>query len=277
MGVVSKKSAHFFRYSMNNINLEKLLSILKKRPRYSNGFIDSFDLGSLLIQDIESISNIEGTTTFLDSVFSINLSSLASFALRNGIKPIRKEPWKTGRTGYRNIYLSNSFIECAISSNQLITIPEIKALRLLDEVVLVSTSDQLSKEIALKNKELSNIENAISLAKSRLEIAHKKLKQTVDDDLFDHEQILVMAGIKRRLCGVYFLIKDMEVIYVGQSINIHSRIEEHERTKVFDTFTYIECPRSDLNVIEAKYINKFKPSLNYDINGRLVLPMRLAS
>lgn len=59
---------------------------------------------------------------------------------------------------------------------------------------------------------------------------------------------------------IYFLIKDDKVIYVGKSKNGFKRIFEHK--KDFDCFTYIECDESILDILETKYIEKFKPICN---------------
>jgi hypothetical protein len=102
---------------------------------------------------------------------------------------------------------------------------------------------------------------------------YKKLKQSLDQPLLDEDAILLLAGVRRKRCGVYFLIHDDEIVYVGQSINIHQRIGEHEKTKIFTTFTYVECSYEELNKIEARYIDMFKPKYNYNYLGRLVMPM----
>jgi len=60
---------------------------------------------------------------------------------------------------------------------------------------------------------------------------------------------------------VYFLIKDDHVIYVGQSINLDSRLGGHA-SKGFDSVSYLRVAESELNNVEAFYIVKFNPVLN---------------
>lgn len=77
-------------------------------------------------------------------------------------------------------------------------------------------------------------------------------------------------GENKRLRGVYFLIKNNEIVYVGQSTDIFSRISVHRKTKDFDSYNYILFPEvSDekLNNLEAEYIGKFTPKYNRQISN----------
>lgn len=237
---------------------------------------DSFNLDSLLISDLHIFDGLKGTAYELSNMLSINLMQLSSIVSKYKIDPIEKVQTKGG-VGYKHIYSASQFIKICQEHNLYLTLPTSAACRLLREHSSAIESKSLSQEIESKIRRLRDIEGAISNANKRLELAHHKLKYQAGDELLGHEEILVMAGIKRRICGVYFLIKDCEVIYVGQSVNIHSRIDEHDRVKDFDTFTYIECEKENLSYLEARYISKFKPKLNYDSKGRLVLPLRIAA
>lgn len=62
--------------------------------------------------------------------------------------------------------------------------------------------------------------------------------------------------------GVYFLLKDNEVVYVGQSGNVFSRCSSHVSCKDFDSISWIPCIKSELNNLEADFIVKIKPKLN---------------
>lgn len=77
------------------------------------------------------------------------------------------------------------------------------------------------------------------------------------------------------LSGVYFLIDDQdEVVYVGQSVNVFSRIAAHAQTKDFRCVSYIPCSLSQLDALESHYINKFKPKLNArHKNGDVIAPI----
>lgn len=62
--------------------------------------------------------------------------------------------------------------------------------------------------------------------------------------------------------GVYFLIRDGVIVYVGQSKSVYARLAKHKATKQFDRVAVLECKESDLLSLEALYIKKFQPVLN---------------
>ena len=64
-------------------------------------------------------------------------------------------------------------------------------------------------------------------------------------------------------CGVYFLICGDRVVYVGQSVRVAVRLEDHRKAgKVFDSFQVIACSEDRLDVVESLYIHTLMPSLN---------------
>lgn len=68
------------------------------------------------------------------------------------------------------------------------------------------------------------------------------------------------------LCGVYFLVKDNSVIYIGQSSNIINRLTGHKE-KNHDSVFYILCKKEDLLKLESHYIIAFNPILNKKIEA----------
>lgn len=68
-----------------------------------------------------------------------------------------------------------------------------------------------------------------------------------------------------KLTGVYFLIDGDEIVYVGQSRDVVSRVSFHMKNLVpFDRYFYIHCPEGALDVLESIYIHILSPSLNGD-------------
>lgn len=66
-------------------------------------------------------------------------------------------------------------------------------------------------------------------------------------------------------CHVYFLLKEGEVVYVGQTGSAWpNRIENHVRDegKDFDDVWYVEVDRESMDEVEAHYIAFFRPPLN---------------
>ena len=70
-------------------------------------------------------------------------------------------------------------------------------------------------------------------------------------------------------CGVYFLICDDEIVYVGKSVNIKSRLDQHSmdehRNKNFNKYYVVLCDPKEVNSLEAYYILKFRPKYNIAI------------
>ncbi len=69
------------------------------------------------------------------------------------------------------------------------------------------------------------------------------------------------------MTGIYFLIKDNIIVYIGQSINVEKRIVSH-RDKDFDSFRVIVCDNSKLLEYEKRLISLFKPKLNGSPGGK---------
>ena len=78
--------------------------------------------------------------------------------------------------------------------------------------------------------------------------------------------------------GVYFLILEGRVVYVGQSICVQSRIYDHSKdgSKVFDSIAYLKCDKTSLNATESLYIHLLQPEYNgrYS-NGIIQAPMSM--
>jgi excinuclease UvrABC nuclease subunit len=75
-----------------------------------------------------------------------------------------------------------------------------------------------------------------------------------------------------RLCGVYLLYLNGEVVYVGQSVNVYSRLDAHLPSKTgcltstpekrFDAVRVIRCEENSLRELELRLIAIFEPALN---------------
>lgn len=66
--------------------------------------------------------------------------------------------------------------------------------------------------------------------------------------------------------GIYFLFRDDECIYVGQSRQVHTRVREHRmrgsETNSFTTYAWVSCELDELNSLEKAYIDLLQPPLN---------------
>lgn len=95
-----------------------------------------------------------------------------------------------------------------------------------------------------------------------------------DDELFSVEQLREAAVPVNCVCGIYVLFDGDEVVYVGQSRNVHGRIGNHvvEGVKKFDRFAVVEVEADLLDYLESKYILALQPKYN---GGKL--PMQVTA
>ena len=69
-------------------------------------------------------------------------------------------------------------------------------------------------------------------------------------------------------CGIYFLRgKAGEILYVGQSVNVLSRVASHLAHKTFVWYSFLEAAPEDLDRLERDYILLLRPALNRSIPG----------
>jgi hypothetical protein len=68
--------------------------------------------------------------------------------------------------------------------------------------------------------------------------------------------------------GIYFLMQNITVVYVGQSVDVFQRVRTHvvEGAKTFNNVYFYPVPFGNLNVIEREFIKEFKP--RYNIAGK---------
>jgi hypothetical protein len=77
------------------------------------------------------------------------------------------------------------------------------------------------------------------------------------DSLFKLPKSLFNSG-----CCIYFLCRNDKVVYVGQAENVHQRLVEHMKTKLFDAVFYLRVPGHKMNKIESSLIAYLKPEYN---------------
>jgi hypothetical protein len=63
--------------------------------------------------------------------------------------------------------------------------------------------------------------------------------------------------------GVYFLLDGADIVYVGQAVNVYSRISQHT-DKRFDRYAFVPCQIDALDKLESLYIHCLRPKLNGD-------------
>ena len=118
---------------------------------------------------------------------------------------------------------------------------------------------ELSKVRSELEKEVQDLKS-----KSSHEIKMNLLSDTLTGKyMLDVNEIVAKSAPFKSKCGVYFLIQDGQVVYVGQSVSVETRIRDHANNKyeikVFDRYAYIPCEKQQLDVLESLYIHALNP------------------
>lgn len=92
----------------------------------------------------------------------------------------------------------------------------------------------------------------------------RQRKQEQDDLLKSEDDIVKQSKAAQAVSGVYFLIDEGRVVYVGESGNVHARVACHIRDggKDFTRIHIIPCNEAERRTLEKAYIKKFNPPLN---------------
>ena len=142
----------------------------------------------------------------------------------------------------------NMVIEFGIIKEN-IRIKDIENKKLLTENKLLK--DSIS-DIQKREKQLTNSEFQANI-----------MSKAIIDNIFDSKKIYVIEKITiEDFCGIYFLLKEKKIVYIGQSVNIFSRINAHTKDKDFDEVRFFKCQREDLDKVEIFFIKLIKPELN---------------
>lgn len=81
--------------------------------------------------------------------------------------------------------------------------------------------------------------------------------------MLTEQEILDGALERHKICGIYFLIRERNIVYVGQSQDIMARLSTHANgDKLFDSFNFVACDPAELSNLEAEYIVQLNPEYN---------------
>ena len=134
-------------------------------------------------------------------------------------------------------------------------------------------NDDLSYQSGLR-QEIYALEARLSELRA-LESASIVSAALTGKSLLAKDEIAKSALPWEKSSGVYFLLHDDEIVYVGQSVHIYSRIAGHADKK-FNRYAYIPCPPEALDVLESLYIHLLRPALNGErCDGFKAAPMML--
>jgi uncharacterized protein YerC len=125
--------------------------------------------------------------------------------------------------------------------------------------------DAYERHYLLKDQ-IKALENRLQVAQT-LDTMNDLANKITNKTLASEESILKVAKPWQSFTGVYFLILENKIVYVGQSVNVYARISSHTQKK-FDSFTVLPCPKEHLNVLESLYIHMLNPPLNGHENSK---------
>lgn len=117
----------------------------------------------------------------------------------------------------------------------------------------------LYKDFRLHDKIFEVLKDRVSYYKNTSIMPEKSIRSNVVDQM-----------PLTRICGCYFLFDNDEIVYVGQSVNILSRILSHTDKK-FNKISYVELDKDDLNVTEMTYIIMLCPKYNSNKHKKINL------
>lgn len=112
----------------------------------------------------------------------------------------------------------------------------------------------------LLKDEIEELEKKLQALK-QFEFMSELSNKVTGKTLVSEDVIVQAAKPWEGFSGVYFLVSDGKIVYVGQSVNVYSRLQNHADKK-FDSFTIIQCKKEHLDMLESLYIHMFKPPMN---------------
>jgi hypothetical protein len=155
----------------------------------------------------------------------------------------------------------------AIAAKSVATRQANIAKRVAEREAMALQADSLYQKIKAMESKLANLEALGAMQNLSDKITGKALLR--------HDQIVESSRPWQQSSGVYFLIDEDKIVYVGQSVNIYARIPNHHDKK-FDRYSYVPCKPHLLNILESLYIHCLQPKLNFTFNGVLIAPLTLS-
>ncbi|MDF1551944.1 MAG: hypothetical protein P1P84_02725 [Deferrisomatales bacterium] len=193
--------------------------------------------------------------------------------------PHRKRQSKGGYSKFATVYRPVDIVACARADGMPLSPSRSSGAgwaRYVSE-----DADTAESRLAAAKEELQNVQERINelFALERVAVSAPVEMQMLAPFVHAEKTIINASSPKESIVGqsgVYFLIENDTIVYVGQSVNVAARIGQHAREKKFDRVSMLPCPHSRLDIVEGFYINFFNPKLNRDCNGRLHAPVSAA-
>ena len=126
-------------------------------------------------------------------------------------------------------------------------------------------AEEAARQDALKyagglRRQIAELEERLA-ALQRMETMNSVSAAVAGTALLREDEIAQAALPWAKASGVYFLLEGNEVVYVGQAVNVYSRIGQHT-DKRFDRYAFVPCAVDSLDRLESLYIHCLRPRLN---------------
>jgi len=128
----------------------------------------------------------------------------------------------------------------------------------------VAELEHLNAELLAQVGELTNAKQRIFELEGKLAALKSwEVAVLVPDALFDLREKLVMHSIPQAT-GVYFLLRENVVVYVGQAVSVLRRVHDHlaEGLKKFDAVAWLAVPPAQMHRVEREWIQRLRPEYN---------------
>lgn len=144
-----------------------------------------------------------------------------------------------------------------------------------DAIRLNADVDSLRSEIESLRHARDELRAVMALAR-HIGAAGEYFHEYKNKRLWSEKEVVEAAVPYTNFCGIYFLINNDRVIYIGQSVNVSARVSQHTTTnKVFDKWLVLPCKKEHLDVMESLYIHLLRPPGNGCNHGAMIAPMTL--
>lgn len=147
-----------------------------------------------------------------------------------------------------------------------------KATRAANKIEKKRLEDEHRRQMLIEHtalgREISSRQASLKILEDQKPIREAFAKLT-GRTLHTEEEIVSVSVPVPDICGIYFLVHNNRVVYVGQSVNIPARVGHHKTAgKTFDRVAFVACQQEHLNILESLYIHILRPPLNGDSNTR---------
>lgn len=199
----------------------------------------------------------EFTRSQMDKMFRVSNMKVTSFiqkceCLENPISHRQPKRYEGFHFSVTRVYRCSEVIDRALLDGYEVLPTRVEELKRSEE--------ELQRDVELLRKELSVLQNEREDFKRTL-----RFDSIMSDlglkSLYTEREIVNSKRTYGGSSGVYFLIKGIKVIYVGQSVNVFARISSHVQYKDFDSYAYVSCSRDKLDILESLYIHTLSPPL----------------